>query len=896
MLTSTDQRDDQPEWIKEHLKKKQTLYRPVNAVQRSRVVTTREPCKSFQRHVVSHSGNASVEYQSAHLKGKWSIPSAISPPLSMKPPPPSFDSCTADGRIKDSVGDSGSSVVVSTRKSSHSSPRHVKHTVNRSHSSRKLKPSVRISDSKINMGHAEARKIKSTREPTNIRTRYEAPSVSSPHTSVPEEKELEWGPGIVNKLKSKFIRETCDGYTQGNPDKNMTSNKMDSSELPQKLVHSSDTQESQDGLYEDKRSETLTSHCSINEISKGTVTLSRETGLSIQRNHNHKKPPTLKRLTSLPEHLPNSLLINERIVIVEHPKHTVKPSVPREERRNSTGGPNHEDCPSHDTVRTCKLVFETPNKNSQQQTKLRRKPLAVKTRKVKQTTPSGGSVLLNTSPTIQMQNYLVVKPVTKQENNAYITRPSQRSGLSRTRLVKLESSTSGVTTKFKAKSTFTRSRSVSCDDEKLINEDTKENDTIVLPTFIKSSEEPVDDIKIISSDALERIRSHGSTMIFGGKSSSYVKSRTKADPRTISKSRRPPPPPVCKQNLLPDSKPPASSPMTTNSNTKFLVSNVYTTPKPQLRVPLKPQENRPLVVENKGKIDEFNGLPEEVKDENLTSDVTKAPDITQNQKEEKNGDIQEREILQQVGKSIDVEESEILRPSTLLGNKVPLWQKPPPANNTIVFDFRGKNVQANISLQPKPFGISSGSVVRKKKLTVKSSLPNADVSELREGPDHEDEDYDSRSEDLPVPSELIFIGENTKVGKSAFLVTKNKKLKIQFDEEPTTFTYPSETFLLSQMLNEHENIPGTNLTTKSAMQLTSTLANGETDTFSSYVPSTINTSDKFQLGVSRPSRRLPPTPNSKDQLPTPVDDGLKTAFADEVSSWSMSSSTSDLLF
>ncbi|CAN7993766.1 unnamed protein product, partial [Ixodes hexagonus] len=127
-------------------------------------------------------------------------------------------------------------------------------------------------------------------------------------------------------------------------------------------------------------------------------------------------------------------------------------------------------------------------------------------------------------------------------------------------------------------------------------------------------------------------------------------------------------------------------------------------------------------------------------------------------------------------KGVEPKAAELLRPSALLRNASPLWPShgktavgggggsvsPAGGTTSMVFDFRGKNVKPHLAVSP---------------------APGADFDELDSSSD----------EPLPFPSGIVFIGENVRIGRGALLTTRNKKLKIQFDDSAlVTIEYPSE--------------------------------------------------------------------------------------------------------
>ncbi|GBM21741.1 hypothetical protein AVEN_118273-1 [Araneus ventricosus] len=116
-------------------------------------------------------------------------------------------------------------------------------------------------------------------------------------------------------------------------------------------------------------------------------------------------------------------------------------------------------------------------------------------------------------------------------------------------------------------------------------------------------------------------------------------------------------------------------------------------------------------------------------------------------------------------------------------------QKTPPQTTSIVFDFRGKDVVPHVAVMPTPFGCKS---LHPKKRPAVDGKDGAAT-------DDEDEDYVDYS--VPPPCGVIFEGENVKIGRGSILATRNKDLKITFDDDVdgNTFVYPSETSLLEDM-------------------------------------------------------------------------------------------------
>ena len=119
-----------------------------------------------------------------------------------------------------------------------------------------------------------------------------------------------------------------------------------------------------------------------------------------------------------------------------------------------------------------------------------------------------------------------------------------------------------------------------------------------------------------------------------------------------------------------------------------------------------------------------------------------------------------------------IQSADVLKPSLLLNSDhssksaiSSLWtqQNKPSVNSsttTIIFDFRGKDVKSNLAIHPAPFGVS---------------VPKKSKSANGSNDSDEDENY-TGSTDIPMPSGIIFMGENIIVGKGSLLIKRNKKV------------------------------------------------------------------------------------------------------------------------
>ncbi|XP_076347612.1 uncharacterized protein LOC143245306 isoform X2 [Tachypleus tridentatus] len=776
MLASTDNKDEQPKWVEELLKRKRTLYKQVisdPAIEKRYVVTTTEPWKSPPTRIGYLSERAKAEFHGTckHIAGERSFQLLL----------PSTTSRGPGGQTTTSAGNTSSSAA------SESSVRNVKQMHIENQSDVIMVPSTARISSASSMrentikGRTEVCKNKNLSERDTSQDRFHVLSpvsnnvspISSSHFMEEDEKELVWGPGIVNKLKSKFVSEIENNNSQeymGN--RKLMADVEANENLRQSIKVTTSTTTSEKAYFVDNKTEKNSVKHDNFTISRGRDSVQGDTVNPLQHNHkpkqtHHRRPPPVKNLYSLRGQMSNSVLNNENVVILEQSAQARRSgqcspnaSTQEENRTNYTFNLSDDNFCKRDTVRTYKRIFELPTNsiNSYQQVKLKRQPIV---KSEVENITSLCPVTLIITPSTQPQKELLDKSVTKRTNDRY----GQKS-----RVVKLEPHINDVTVSFKPQNTSKRSPSVTCHEGKTKTNETKENSKDISSGHLKTSRELEDGVRSVSSEALERIRSQGSTMVFGGKRTLLVK--PKPNQRSTRRTKKAKAPSVPKRELSSNLKIPAGSSTTKNTDIAT-VTTVSPAPKYQPKEPLKPRENEPSATEpmlryenirkpithKTGEVEKF---PEDVKEHCSTLHSTKPPDVSRNQQEEK--------VI-----------GEVLRSSALLGNKASLWpQKPSSNKNTIVFDFRGKDVQPNVALHPKPWGTSSNHAFQKKiQLTNGNSNGIMIDGNFGESREYEDEEYTHRETEvglnLSLVSGLAFIGENTKVGKSAFLTTRNKK-------------------------------------------------------------------------------------------------------------------------
>lgn len=247
-----------------------------------------------------------------------------------------------------------------------------------------------------------------------------------------------------------------------------------------------------------------------------------------------------------------------------------------------------------------------------------------------------------------------------------------------------------------------------------------------------------------------------------------------------------------------------------------------------------------------------------------------------------------------------------VKPSAL--KKASTWQKPPPSTTSVVFDFRGKDVKPNISLNPAPFGCRPAKVARSKKRA--GSPPRTGPVRINGDPqkdysDDEDDQFDEMDigAHLPAVSGIVFLGENVKIGKGAFLIKRNKNLTIQFDDAATsTYEYPSEATAADETsptfpedgkkdgrvtFDASEEVNGTSVR--------STFSMASSGGLSSYTPNVLSSENDFQLGVSRSAHRHTPSPSVVSEPQPPATEDIVPADPEDTSGWS-AAETSDILF
>lgn len=252
-----------------------------------------------------------------------------------------------------------------------------------------------------------------------------------------------------------------------------------------------------------------------------------------------------------------------------------------------------------------------------------------------------------------------------------------------------------------------------------------------------------------------------------------------------------------------------------------------------------------------------DGIQDRVQDRIQDRTQDRVQDHTQDRVQERTQDRTQDRIVQDrldEGRNAlasETKAAELLRPSALL-RTTGLWPPKTPGGgvsslgtNSVVFDFRGKKVKPHVAVSPAP-------------------TTAGDSDEL-----------DSCSDEpLPFPSGIVFVGENVRVGRGALLTTRNKKLKIQFDDAAVvTFEYPADD-------------PGSRVTSPGQVPEANGLHKG--GSLGTYTPSAVSSSESFQLGLWRPTR-----PATEEEAPVAPEEPREPS---PPPSWSNSTVSSDLLF
>ncbi|XP_013779573.1 uncharacterized protein LOC106464015 [Limulus polyphemus] len=729
---------------------------------------------------------------------------------------------------------------------------------------------------------------------TSERSKMNSPTSSStfsdlshyqPSSSDESERELEYGPGIVDKLKSKFIsislkekRFKIEGVLRRYSsmenllDKDTTMFQATGLSAPDRLFVAGNRANGNSSL----------NYSNLKKV-KSMETLLLESDQSRKRSLFPITPQPALRVTNQvtvkfpgSSHSPRSMLVNEDVVIIENKANTQGHNASSMEkvfkrrdlnRQTSTPSITDDELPKPDTVRNYKRLFEPLDKKSKTQSNVRRKPPVVRA-----ITTSTGSKCVNTITSCSPQETAIVQPISKQQDN-------EEKDLSQNDGVESSCKSKYKYAKHSAKEPLTNGNQSQTHFE---TEVTKERTYLVLNDGHEEN-----DVVSSTKDTLDRISSANLNMTFGGVKSAREGGVEKgSEPAAITNSS-------CA--FISDVSSKVTPPVQRKLDEKP-VANIKPIPKSSQSASVhssKENWSTSHAIITKG--DEVKMVPVEVKGDELEGISTS-----------KNVDVNRSDsplAANKITPLTDSEAGDILKPTALIGNKKPTWQKPPPSTSSVVFDFRGKSVKANVALTPAPFGCKPIKVARRVRVDGKESkngLVNGMMVET-DGNDLDDEDLEFEDPglgaDLPHPSGIFFEGENVIIGKGSLLTTRNKNLSTQFDDSATsTYEYPSGT--CGSNNSPSDELPKEMVLAQENKELKSSLAHPVAGSLSSYTPTVLSSnSDTFELGVSRPIHRetLPPAPQQESTNSENDEEMLKPADPEDISSWS-SSTTSDLLF
>ncbi|XP_076320859.1 uncharacterized protein LOC143230714 [Tachypleus tridentatus] len=708
-----------------------------------------------------------------------------------------------------------------------------------------------------------------------------------PSSSDESERELEYGPGIVNKLKSKFISIS------------LREKRFKIEGVLRRYSSMEDLLDKNTSMFQTTGLSVLDRPFVAGNRANGNSNLnysnlkkvkSMET-LLLESDHSRKcslfpiTPQPALRVTNQVTvkfpgsgHSPRSMLVNEDLVIIENKANTQGHNASSMEkvfkrrdlnRQTSTPSITDEELPKPDTVRNYKRLFEPLDKKSKTQSNARRKPPVVRA-----ITTSASSKCVSTITSCRPQETAIVQPISKQQDNG-------EKDLSQNDAVESSCKSKYKYAKHSAKEPLTNGNQSPTHFE---TEVTKERTYLMM----NDGHEENDVVMSSTKDTLDRICSADLNMTFGGVKSPRESSAEKgSDPTVIANSS-------CAFTSDVSSK--VTPPLQRKLDEKP-VANIKPIPKSSQSASVhssKENWSTSHAIITKGA--EVEMVPVEVKDDELEGVSTS-----------KNVDVNRTDFIlaaKEISPLTDSEVGDILKPTALIGSKKPTWQKPPPSTSSVVFDFRGKSVKANVALTPAPFGCKPIKIARKVRVDGKESkngLVNGMMVDETDGNDLDDENLEFEdpglSVDLPHPSGIYFEGENVIIGKGSLLTTRNKNLTTQFDDNATsTYEYPSET--CGSNSSPSDELPKEMALAQENKEPKSGLAHPVAGSLGSYTPTVLSSnSDTFELGVSRPIHRenLFPAPEHESTNTENDEEMLKPADPEEISSWS-SSTTSDLLF
>ncbi|XP_013777256.1 uncharacterized protein LOC106461936, partial [Limulus polyphemus] len=613
-------------------------------------------------------------------------------------------------------------------------------------------------------------------------------SHNQPSSSDESEQELEYGPGIVDKLKSRFIsislREKPGRANGALRRYSSMENLLDKDTSMFQVTGLSTLERPLDAGS--RANGNLPMFFSNMKKVKSMETLLFESEKTRKHNVFSVTSQPVLRITNQKAikrprpNCPQSMLINEDVVIIENNVNTEgsnnnlpswgKVFKRRDvNRQTSTMSITDDELPKPDTVRNYKRLFEPLDKKSTPQSNVRRKPPVVRA-----IATFSGSKFTNTIANSGTQETEIAQQISKQQDSGESVL-SQQDGV--------ESSCNIKHAKNSAKGLLTNG-----------NQSQVQVDDICQKTEVTQQQTHYTELH----NNREENGTEHALNIFGSENVNMTfESQQNYKENNVEKGSDPEVRFVPSGTFTSEVSSTVNPPLQQKLNEKP-VANIKPIPKSNQSASVhSSKENLPISHVISTKIDKRKMVPGELEGKLINESVGSEYSNTSIVAKQKQTPV------------TDIEAGDVPKPNALLGNKKP-WQKPPASTSSVVFDFRGKSVKTNVALTPAPFGCKPIKVAKKVRVDGKESkngIVNGMVTDGSDVNDFEDEDFEFEdqglSADLPHPSGIVFEGENVIIGKGALLTVKNKKLNIQFDDNATsTFEYPSETCLPSPTISD----------------------------------------------------------------------------------------------
>ncbi|XP_076360180.1 uncharacterized protein LOC143252234 isoform X2 [Tachypleus tridentatus] len=603
-------------------------------------------------------------------------------------------------------------------------------------------------------GYGSTSEYSKINSPTSSST-FSDLSHNQPSSSDESEQELEYGPGIVDKLKSRFInislREKLGGSNGALRRYSSMENLLDKDTRMFQATGLSTVERPFDAR--NRTNSNLPVFFSNMKKVKSMETLLFESEKT--RKHNvfsvTSQPvlrKTSKKAIKRPRsNHPRSMLINEDVVIIENNVNTEcsnnnLPSWGKVFKRRdvncqtSTSSITDDELPKPDTVRNYKRLFEPLDKKSTSQSNVRRKPPVVRA-----IATFSGSKFTNTITNSDTQETAIAQQISKQQDSIENVLIQQDEAESNCNIKHAKYSAKGLLTngnQFQVQLDGISQKTELTYPELRNNREEKGTEH----TFDIRGSENVNVTLKSQQNYKENNVGKGSDAEVRFAPSETFKSEVSS---TVN--------PLLQQKL--NEKP---------------VANIKPIPKLSQSVLVhSSKENLPISHVISTKVD---------KEKVITGDLEGK--LTN---ENAGSEYSNTSVAQQKPPITDIEAEDVPKSIASLGSRK-TWQKPPASTSSVVFDFRGKNVKSNIALTPAPFGCKPIKVAKKVRVDgreSKNGIVNGIMIDGSNGNDFEDEEFENPGlgADLPHPSGIVFEGENVIIGKGALLAVRNKKNFVQ---------------------------------------------------------------------------------------------------------------------